>query len=172
MTAKRGFAVSAFGSTLAFCLVTSLAAPQAEGPALTVVTDRPEAMYSCGETATFRITLTDQGEPVAGAAVECLLTLDGGKVLKTTSLQSAATAVTVSGTLETPGVLQCLATCALEDKPIRSPWFRELEIRLRSNDVNAYPEDYRLRLGFMNPFEQRGNKIYSKQLSSKNHAER
>jgi hypothetical protein len=31
---------------------------------------------------------------------------------------------------------------------------------LRSNDFNLSPEDYRLRLGFINPFERRANKAY------------
>ena len=49
----------------------------------------------------------------------------------------------------------------LENESFRSPLFRELEIRLRSNDFNLSPEDYRLRLGFINPFERRANKSYN-----------
>ena len=49
----------------------------------------------------------------------------------------------------------------LDNESFRSPLFRELEIRLRSNDFNLSPEDYRLRLGFINPFERRANKSYN-----------
>jgi hypothetical protein len=49
----------------------------------------------------------------------------------------------------------------LENESFRSPLFRELEIRLRSNDFNLSPEDYRIRLGFINPFERRANKSYT-----------
>ena len=49
----------------------------------------------------------------------------------------------------------------LENESFRSPLFRELELRLRSNDFNLSPEDYRLRLGFINPFERRANKSYN-----------
>lgn len=49
----------------------------------------------------------------------------------------------------------------MESESFKSPLFRELEIRLRSNDFNASPEDFRLRLGFMNPIEQRRNSSYN-----------
>lgn len=49
----------------------------------------------------------------------------------------------------------------MESESFRSPLFRELEIRLRSNDFNASPEDFRLRLGFVNPVEQRRNNNYN-----------
>lgn len=45
------------------------------------------------------------------------------------------------------------------------PLFRELEVRLRSNDFNASPEDYRLRLGFFNPYEQVRNKRLNEEHS-------
>ncbi len=49
----------------------------------------------------------------------------------------------------------------IDNESFRSPLFRELEIRLRSNDFNASPEDFRLRLGFLNPIEQRRNNSYN-----------
>lgn len=49
----------------------------------------------------------------------------------------------------------------IDDESFKSPLFRELEVRLRSNDFNASPEDFRLRLGFLNPMEQRRNNSYN-----------
>ena len=53
----------------------------------------------------------------------------------------------------------------MEDENFNLPLFRELEIRLRSNDFNASPEDYRLRLGFFNPYEQVRNKQLNEEHS-------
>lgn len=49
----------------------------------------------------------------------------------------------------------------MNTESFRSPLFRELEIRLRSNDFNLSPEDFRLRLGFINPFERKANKSFN-----------
>ncbi len=49
----------------------------------------------------------------------------------------------------------------MNSESFRSPIFRELEVRLRSNDFNASPEDFRLRLGILNPFEQHRNNKYN-----------
>lgn len=46
----------------------------------------------------------------------------------------------------------------------RSPLFRELELRFRSNNRNATVEDYRLRFGLINPMEIRANRQYEQQL--------
>lgn len=48
----------------------------------------------------------------------------------------------------------------INDESFRSPLFREMEMRIRSKDLNASPEDVRLRLGFINPMERRANKNY------------
>lgn len=49
----------------------------------------------------------------------------------------------------------------LNNESFRSPLFRELELRLRSEDFNLLPEQYGVRLGFINPFERRANKNYN-----------
>ncbi len=53
----------------------------------------------------------------------------------------------------------------MENENFNLPLFRELEVRLRSNDFNASPEDYRLRLGFFNPYEQIRNKRLNEEHS-------
>ena len=46
----------------------------------------------------------------------------------------------------------------INDESFRSPLFREVEMRIRSKDFNASPDDIKLRLGFINPMERRVNK--------------
>lgn len=48
----------------------------------------------------------------------------------------------------------------IDDESFRSPIFRELELRLRTDDLNLSPDDIRLRLGIINPFEQIANRKY------------
>jgi len=48
----------------------------------------------------------------------------------------------------------------INNESFRSPLFREMEIRMRTDDLNASPEDIRLRLGFLNPMEQKANRLY------------
>lgn len=43
-----------------------------------------------------------------------------------------------------------------------SPWLREMELRIRTNDLNFSPDDYRLRLSPVNPAEISANKRYYK----------
>lgn len=49
----------------------------------------------------------------------------------------------------------------IDDNSFRSPVFREMEIRLRTDDLNFSPDDIRFRLGFINPFEQIANRKYA-----------
>jgi hypothetical protein len=48
----------------------------------------------------------------------------------------------------------------LEENKFRSPLFRELDFRVRSNDTQANLDSYRLRLGLLNPMEMKANKKY------------
>jgi hypothetical protein len=43
-----------------------------------------------------------------------------------------------------------------------SPWLREMQVRVRTNDLNFSPDDYRLRLSPTNPAEISANKRYYK----------
>lgn len=42
----------------------------------------------------------------------------------------------------------------------RSPFFREFELRFRARDFEEGIQDYRFRMGFLNPYERRANKRY------------
>jgi len=46
----------------------------------------------------------------------------------------------------------------MNTESFRSPLFRDAELRLRTNDLNFSPDDVKLRLGFLNPMEQRANR--------------
>jgi len=48
----------------------------------------------------------------------------------------------------------------LKDNNFNSPWLRETEVRIRSNDFNVSPEDFRLRFSPTNPWQIKANKQY------------
>ncbi len=47
-----------------------------------------------------------------------------------------------------------------ENHKFRSPWLREFDFRFRTNDTQLDVEEYRLRLGLLNPWEIRANQGY------------
>lgn len=47
-----------------------------------------------------------------------------------------------------------------ENHKFRSPWLREFDFRLRTNNTQLDVEEYRLRLGLLNPWEIRANQGY------------
>ena len=54
----------------------------------------------------------------------------------------------------------------LKDNNFNSPWLRETEVRIRSNDFNVSPEDFRLRFSPSNPWQIKANKQYYKAQQS------
>lgn len=86
-------------------------------PVLTVATDRPEALYQAGETARFRIALSQDGTPVAGRALKWSLALDGAPSRSGTCL-SAAQPVEIEAALDRPGFALCTVT-ATDDGSIK-----------------------------------------------------
>ncbi len=75
-----------------------------------VATDRPEALYRCGETVQFSVSVMRAGQPPQNAVAKALLTLDGGKALETRDLDVSKGPLTVSGTLAEPGFLRLTVT--------------------------------------------------------------
>lgn len=101
------------GLAAVLCVVVfPLAASRAAEPKLTlsVVTDRPEALYSVGEKVGFVVTLAKDGKPVSEGQVAYTLTIDGAKKVADGTLKLAAGRTTVSGSLNEPGFLQCRVT--------------------------------------------------------------
>jgi len=71
-----------------------------------VRTDRPEALYACGETARFTVTAQRHGQPPGPVKATATLSLDGGNTLATKALDLAVGAATVEGSLAEPGFLR------------------------------------------------------------------
>ncbi len=60
----------------------------------------------------------------------------------------------------------------LEDHQFNSPWLRELDFRVRPNNIETSLSEYRLRFGILNPAEIKANKAYYKLLVSQQEFER
>lgn len=60
----------------------------------------------------------------------------------------------------------------LSTHKFNSPWLRDVDVRVRSNDQEIGLEDYKIRFSFLNPFEIRANKDYRKMLMSQQSFER
>lgn len=83
--------------------------------ALRVTTDRPEAIYACGDEATFVVDLQRDGSPVAESTVKYRFTLDGGKLLGEGELAVRDGRAEVRNALGEPGFLRLSVTFAGED---------------------------------------------------------
>ncbi|MGO8748389.1 MAG: acetylxylan esterase [Thermoguttaceae bacterium] len=82
---------------------------------LSVVTDRPEAIYAVGEQAKFLVTLKTGDQPVTGAEVVCVLDKDGMPPATEKRLKLDRGIATIEGTLAEPGLLRCRVTCLGKD---------------------------------------------------------
>ena len=102
----------------AVCLRTLVAAPASKEPGIVVDprADRPEAVYKCGETATFAINVTRDGKPLAEGDLTVTLTLDGGRKIEAKTIALGAGPAVISGTLKEPGFLSCAAILRAEGK--------------------------------------------------------
>ena len=103
-------------------LVGLTAAAYAQGPSvkLTVVTDRPGAVYEAGEAVTFTIALTDGGRPVPAARLECDLSTDGFRSSEKLEVNVADGRAEVRAARDVPCVLWLRATWRREGaKPVR-----------------------------------------------------
>ncbi len=106
-----------FALSLALLVSCSLAARAAE-PAcqLTVVTDRPEALYRVGDTARFLVSLKQGKEAVTGVEVTYVLDKDGMPPSKTGRVKLEEGTGTIEGTLGEPGFLKCRVIYTGKDK--------------------------------------------------------
>ena len=86
------------------------AAIGAPAPVVTVKTDRPDALYKCGEKATFQVSVKRDNQPVTAGSVLVALTLDGNRPVAKEELALGENAATVSGSLAEPGFLRCTVT--------------------------------------------------------------
>lgn len=77
------------------------------GYALTVASQRADALYHRGEPVTFVIELRINGRPAEGSEVQWFQTKDGGAALREGRVTLREGRAVVQGTLDEPGFLQC-----------------------------------------------------------------
>ncbi|MEW6357250.1 MAG: acetylxylan esterase [Planctomycetota bacterium] len=99
---KRIIWFAIFSCALVFYTLIAQAAEPATS-AISVVTDRPDAIYKVGEKATFEIAVKDP----AAAEVAYDLSLDGGEQYDKGALKLDDGKASVTGTLKKPGILRC-----------------------------------------------------------------
>ena len=101
--------------TILLAIVCPSQAPCEGTFAVTAVTDRPEALYHVGETVTFRVTVTLDGQPLSEGQACYVLSNDGAETLGEGALTLAGGPVEVTGQLDHPGFLRCQITYAASD---------------------------------------------------------
>lgn len=84
---------------------------------ITVSADRPQPVYTLGETAKFTVKVTDNGKPVSNSKIKLTLSYDGNTIIKdeTAELDQNGVAV-ISGTLDKPGFLRCSGNIVVNRK--------------------------------------------------------
>lgn len=106
--------LSSFLLAVTFGAVAGVAAETvkpANGLSLSVLTDRPDALYHKGEVVTFNINLQSAGQPVSGGEAVWSITKDGVPMGQQGTNRLHEGKASVSGTLGEPGFLQCKVTC-------------------------------------------------------------
>lgn len=73
--------------------------------AIKVATDRPDALYKPGETATFTIEVTADAQPLTEGQVVCVLSKDGLQPQPAQTVQVKEGKATLTGKLDEPGFL-------------------------------------------------------------------
>ena len=95
---------------------------------LKAVTDRPDAIYKTGETATFVIEATRGDKPVADARITCILSKDGILPQPPLPLLLKNGKTTLTGSLAEPGFLQ-LSVTSEKSSAIASAAYDPLQIK-------------------------------------------
>lgn len=83
--------------------------------AISIITDKPEALYSIGERISFNITLTDDGKPISGQAIDYSITRNGVRGDISGKIVSAEGPVAIETTMENPGFVLLRASFANAD---------------------------------------------------------
>lgn len=127
---------------LATSLLVAGEAPKPAAPAtvLSVVTDKPEALYAVKDTARFRISLATAGTPVVGRSLKWVIARDGIAKPLSGSIVSAVEPVVVETTLDQPGFALCTVTAA-DDAALTAragAGFSPLEVKASAQP----PEDF------------------------------
>jgi len=98
-------------------LLTAVTARAAEPTyQLSVVTDRPTAIYSVGEKVKFLVTLKKGGQPATEGTISYTVDKDGMPPAKRGTLMAGSKALVIEGTLAEPGVLRCTVSYRTDAK--------------------------------------------------------
>lgn len=117
-------------ATLVFAPFAALSGQEAQAPAvkLTITADRDDAIYRAGETATFTIQASQNGQPLAEGEVVCTFSQDGWKPQTPQKVVVKDGKATVSGKLDQPGFLLLRATLG-KTTALAGAGYAPLEIR-------------------------------------------
>lgn len=96
-------------AALLVCAASLRAAPPCQ---LTVVTDRPDALYHVNEPVSFLVTAKRGAEPITAGKAIYKLTLDGAGELDRGSIDLSDKPAVIRGRLSEPGFLQCAVAYA------------------------------------------------------------
>jgi cephalosporin-C deacetylase-like acetyl esterase len=88
-------------------LLLSTAAARAQAPAVEVTTDRPEALYSCGEPVTFRIHAGEKDRDPSGETVKYVILRNGITQISSGAVRLGDAPAEVRSSLSEPGFLRC-----------------------------------------------------------------
>jgi len=110
---------------------------------INVRTNRADAIFKCGQPATFLISFKMAEQYIDIGKIFVSLTLDGGKKIKEQSIQvrTAPKPLHISGTLNEPGFLRCTVEYPIGDKVYRgyaAAGFEPTSIRAKS----VRPDDF------------------------------
>ena len=122
-----------------FCFHTAIVSAS-EQYTLTVKPDRETAIYKKGETATFRLVLTQNAQPVSGKNLRFSVQGDGN-YRQNGSLVSSGSDNFVRVSLPHPGFIFCRASCEIDGQNITAiggAGFDPLEIQTKFSE----PEDF------------------------------
>ncbi|MCC6445998.1 MAG: acetylxylan esterase [Armatimonadetes bacterium] len=108
----------AFRLALILICLSSVLAQAADSVTLTVVTDRPDALYRLREEARFRVSAWKDGQPVTTGEFDYSLTLDGGRPIRSGKGQFGAAPSEVKGKLDAPGILRLTVSFQAEGQPV------------------------------------------------------
>lgn len=108
MAATLGVCVMANLTAAAEPSATALPQKKLVAPAVSIVTDRVSALYSCGDKAVFTVTVTSAGQSATTGICTVKLTNDGGALIAEGQHDLAEKSpFTLEATLDKPGFIRC-----------------------------------------------------------------
>lgn len=110
-------------------------------PQLLLRATRPEALYQCGEEASFTFRLKQKGQIVKTGQPVAILYGAGGKELRRETLDLSQGEATISGTLTEPGFLTCVVQVSLDGKTFEDRAAAGFEPE-RIQPAAACPDDF------------------------------